>query len=104
MYFLLFILIFFSLFFIPLWLSDLLDKRKLNKQIQQCIILYEDIVALQIEMDIPLYGENIFNVQIEQVKEGSMTIQYLKGYLQRYRALLFDKQTELQKENQTYEK
>lgn len=91
-----FLVIFLLLPLTLLWLSDYIDKRALNKEIQGCITLYEDIIALQAQMNMPLYGANIFNVQIEQVKEGSMTICYLKSYLQRYRALLLDKQTELQ--------
>ena len=86
----------FILSFLLLWSFDYLDKIALNKQIQQCVVIYQDIVVLQAKMNMPLYGENIFNVQIQQVEEGSMNIDYLKGCLQRYRALLLDKQTELQ--------
>ena len=91
-----FLIIFFLFPFTLLWLSNYLDKKTLNKEIQGCIGIYEDIVALQTQMNMPIYGANIFNVQIKQVRESSMTICYLKGYLQRYRALLLDKQAELQ--------
>lgn len=90
------ILLFLLPVFMIIWFSEYLDRRAQKKEIQKCITLYQDIIALQTEMNMPLYGENIFNVQVEQVKEGSMTIRHLKTHLQRYRAHLFDKRAELQ--------
>ena len=63
-------------------------KEKLRRE---CIVLYEDILELQLQLGEPLYGANLFDTELEQYSKSETNLSWFKDRLNRHKATLLDK-------------
>ena len=66
-------------------------KEKVKEDIsRECVMLYEEIVTLQKFLGEPLYGVNLFEIELEQYSKSRINISWFRDRLERHKATLLD--------------
>lgn len=73
-----------------LYLIEIPDQIEIKNTIKKCYSLYDEIIALQKELNVHIFGKNLFETTINQRKHSLGLIIDYEEYLIRYKAVLID--------------
>ena len=84
-----------AIFVFFMFLIELPDKNRRKKTVEKCYLLYDEITALQKELNVSVSGRNLFETIINQRKHSLSLVLNYEEYLIRYKAVLMDQKEKI---------